>query len=160
MRAYLLLISMLMASAAHAKTQQGIVTRVSDGDTLWIAMQPKGKPIKMRMQGIDAPEICQAWGAQARDALKKRLLQQSVSVEIRAKDDFGRSLILLTHGGEDVGAWLVKSGHAWSYPYRRKPGAYAMEQEQARAKRIGLWAQRETAMEPRQFRRSHGACNR
>jgi micrococcal nuclease len=142
---------------AHAKIFQGIVTHVSDGDTLWIEVDPKTKPIKVRLQGIDAPEICQAWGTQARDALKARLLRQSVSLNTRAKDDYDRALGRVAFRGEDVGAWLVKTGHAWSYHYRRNPGPYASEETAARNARLGLWAQA-GAQEPREFRKLHGSC--
>jgi endonuclease YncB( thermonuclease family) len=142
---------------SHAKTSQGVVTHVSDGDTLWIEVNPKIKPIKVRLQGIDAPEICQAWGTQARDALKARLLRQSVSLNTRAKDDYDRALGCVAFRGEDVGAWLVKNGHAWSYHHRRHPGPYAREEAAARNARLGLWAQA-GAQEPRQFRKVHGSC--
>jgi micrococcal nuclease len=158
MRLFLFCVVAFFATAAYAKTLQGIVTHVSDGDTLWIEVDPSRKPIKVRLQGMDAPEICQPWGRQAHDALKARLLGQRVSLNTRAKDDYDRALGRLQYRGEDVGAWLVSNGHAWSYHYRRNPGPYAEEQAQAKAKRIGLWAQSAPAIEPRQFRQSHGPC--
>ncbi|TAG27971.1 MAG: thermonuclease family protein [Burkholderiales bacterium] len=142
---------------AQAKIFQGIVTHVSDGDTLWIEVDPKTKPIKVRLQGIDAPEICQAWGTQARDALKARLLRQSVSLNTRAKDDYERALGRVAFRGEDVGSWLVKNGYAWSYHYRRDPGPYVSEEAAARKARLGLWAQA-GAQEPREFRKKNGPC--
>jgi micrococcal nuclease len=153
----LLILLLTVSSASYAKTFEGVVTHVSDGDTLWIEVDSKTKPIKVRLQGIDAPEICQAWGTQARDALKERLLRQSVSLNTRAKDDYDRALGRISFRGEDVGAWLVKNGHAWSNHYRSHPGPYATEQVAARSARIGLWAQ-PGAKEPRQFRKQHGSC--
>ncbi len=144
-------------SISFAKTLQGIVTHVSDGDTLWIEVDPKSKPIKVRLQGLDAPEVCQAWGKQSRDALKTRLLRKSVSLSTRAKDDYNRTLGRVAFRGEDVGVWLVANGHAWSYHHRRNPGPYASEEALARKARLGLWAQ-PSAQEPRQFRKAHGAC--
>lgn len=155
-----LLVSLLLSLthfSVQAQTFQGIVTHVSDGDTLWVAVDPKSKPIKVRLQGIDAPEICQAWGIEARDALNARLLRQSVSLNTRAKDDYDRVLGRLTFRGDDVGAWLVKNGHAWSYHHRRNPGPYAKEEAAARGARLGLWA-RSGVLEPRQFRRVNGSC--
>jgi micrococcal nuclease len=144
---------------AQAKTFQGIVTYVSDGDTLWIEVDPQSKPIKVRLQGIDAPEICQAWGRESRDALKAHLLKQSVSLNTRAKDDYDRALGRVAFRGEDVGAWLVKNGHAWSYHYRRDPGPYVSEEAYAKKARLGLWAQA-GAQEPREFRKKNGACQK
>ncbi len=158
MRYLIFLITAVLACSAHAKTLQGVVTHVSDGDTLWLEVDKNKKPIKVRLQGIDAPEICQAGGMQARDALRKRLLRQTVSLNTRAKDDYQRTLGRMQHQGQDVGQWLVSQGHAWSYHYRRNPGPYASEQAQAKHNRIGLWAQSAAAVEPRQFRKSHGSC--
>jgi micrococcal nuclease len=158
MTIFALIFAAFAACSAQAKTLQGIVTHVSDGDTLWIEVDQNRKPIKVRLQGIDAPEICQPWGRQAQVALKSLLLRQSVSLNTRAKDDYDRALGRVQHLGEDVGGWLVKNGHAWSYHHRRNPGPYASEQAQAKANRVGLWAQSAPAMEPRQFRKSHGPC--
>ncbi|MDP3310892.1 MAG: thermonuclease family protein, partial [Polaromonas sp.] len=55
--------------AGAAQPWQGTVTRVSDGDTLWVRPAAGGKPLKVRIDGIDAPEICQAGGRAARKAL-------------------------------------------------------------------------------------------
>jgi micrococcal nuclease len=85
MRFSLILIFAFLAAAVQAKTLQGIVTHVSDGDTLWIEVDQSRKPIKVRLQGIDAPESCQPWGRQAHEALKARLLRQSVSLNTGVK---------------------------------------------------------------------------
>jgi len=54
--------------------------------------------------------------------------------------------------------WMVVNGHAWSYHYRRNLGPYATEETQARASGRGLWSR--AAIEPREFRKRHGACPR
>ena len=146
---------------ASAQTLQGTVTRVSDGDTLQISMSASGKsikPIKLRIQGIDAPEICQSGGKAARDALRARLLRQSVTLTTQARDQFGRVIARVEHRGQDVGAWLVSNGHAWSDAYRSNPGPYAAEQSAAQKSALGLWAQR-PAIEPKQWRKQNGACH-
>jgi micrococcal nuclease len=158
MRILSVLMTALLTSSAYAKTVQAFVTHVSDGDTVWIQVEPNRKPVKVRIQGIDAPEICQPWGKEAHETLRARLLRQSVSLNTRAKDDYDRALGRLQLQGEDVGQWLVKHGHAWSYHHRRNPGPYAQEQAVAKAQRIGLWAQSAPAIEPRQFRKQHGPC--
>lgn len=143
--------------AAHAKPRQGIVTYVADGDTVWIEVDRIAKPIKLRLQGLDAPEICQAWGRQSRDALKTKLLGQLVSLESSARDDYARTIGRIQWRGEDMGAWLVKNGHAWSYAYQRRPAPYAQEMATAQNARLGLWASA-GAQEPRLFRKATGSC--
>lgn len=133
------------------------VAYITDGDTLWVRPLTGGAPFKVRLEGLDAPEICQAWGAQSRDALTARLGHQNVVVAIHRYDDYGRAVAKIDLGGEDVAAWMVREGHAWSYRYRRSRGPYAAEEAQARRARRGLFAG--TALEyPRAFRRRHGSC--
>jgi micrococcal nuclease len=74
-------------------------------------------------------------------------------------DDHGRRLGRIRRGELDVGAWMVRHGHAWSYRYRRDPGPYAREEQEARQHRRGLFAD-PAAMNPREFRRTHGPCSR
>lgn len=136
---------------------QGRVTHVSDGDTLFVRPDAGGQPVKIRMDGLDAPEICQAYGPASRQALQSRVLGQPVSVDGRRRDNFGRVLARIRWQQADVGEWMVRQGHAWSYRYRRDAGPYAAEEAQARAAQRGLFADAQ-ALQPRDFRKRHGSC--
>lgn len=136
----------------------GTVTHVSDGDTLWVRPQRGGAPRSVRLDGIDAPELCQAHGETARDALVGQVLGQMVQVRVRQHDDFGRALARVSLHKRDVGGWLVSQGHAWSHRYRGRPGLYAAQESQARAHRLGLFQQGRPEL-PRAFRRRHGPCH-
>lgn len=140
----------------------GIVIRVVDGDTVWVKPvgQSASKPYwRIRLLGMDAPESCQAHGREATQALTKRLLQQRVTVAWHKPDVYGRWLATLSGPGssQDVGAWMVGEGHAWSYRYKKNVGPYARQEQQARAAKRGLFAASD-ALEPRVFRRTHGSC--
>lgn len=157
-----LLLAAHALTAANETRVAGVVTRVSDGDTLWI--QPEAAPgaphrrrVKLRLVGIDAPERCQAHGAAATAALASRVQGRRVVVLRRATDDYQRALVTLWLDGEDIGAWLVREGHAWSARYRGDPGPYAREEAAARAARRGLFTDPQ-ALPPREFRRLHGPC--
>ncbi|MFC5496344.1 thermonuclease family protein [Caenimonas terrae] len=151
----MLLLALSTAAPAGARALSGIVNHVTDGDTLWVRPL-HGAPVQVRIRGLDAPEICQAFGPQARDALAGRVLHRAVRVSIRARDVYHRSVGSVSLDGQDVGAWLVAGGYAWSARYRGRSGPYALEEEQARRARRGLWA--DAAIEPRSFRRRHGSC--
>jgi micrococcal nuclease len=150
------------AGADDAPWALAIVTHVTDGDTVWIELgaaapgRPSGR-IKVRIEGIDAPESCQTWGLQAREALRERLLGRAVQVQLHRQDVHARWLGLLRHEGEDIGAWMVAGGHAWSYRYRRGRGPYGPEEERARAEGHGLFSQ-PSPIPPAAFRQSHGPC--
>jgi micrococcal nuclease len=150
-----LLLAALLADPAAAKSLQGVVNQVTDGDTLWIR-PADGPPVQVRIHGLDAPEICQAFGREARDALAARVLHRKVRVAARAQDAYQRTVGNVSLKGEDVGAWLVAHGYAWS-ARNRGGGPYAREEAQARQAKLGLWAA--NPVEPRSFRRRHGSCH-
>ena len=145
--------------AATPRVYEARVTRVFDGDTLWVQPLAGGRYRKLRLDGLDAPEVCQPGGPAARDALARRLLQQRVTVTERQHDDYGRALARLQHAGDDVGGWMVAQGQAWSYRWRRSLGPYQPQETQARAQRRGLFAQADAEL-PRSFRQRHGPCAR
>ncbi len=135
----------------------GVVTRITDGDTLWVALPAGSKPVKVRIEGIDAPESCQAWGAEATAALSQRLLNRAVTAKLRALDKYGRRLGKIYDDTEDIGQRMVKDGHAWSIRYRADRGPYIADERMAKALNRGLHANRD-AMQPREFRQREGSC--
>ncbi|MDR7148201.1 endonuclease YncB(thermonuclease family) [Hydrogenophaga palleronii] len=143
--------------STEGKVYLAKVTRVFDGDTLWVRPLAGGRYRKLRLDGIDAPEICQAGGVASRDALATMVTAQEVRVEVRRYDDYGRALVRLSVDGVDVSARLVGAGHAWSYRWRRSLGPYAKEEEVARKHRRGIFSG-PTPELPRDFRRRHGPC--
>jgi micrococcal nuclease len=150
------LFAALASPCVQARTVDGVVSHVTDGDTIWVRPADGGAPLHVRLQGIDAPELCQTFGPQARAALTARLLHQRVQLSLRARDAYDRSVARVSLRGQDVGAWLVAEGYAWTSGYARRSGPYAEQQAQARLDRRGLWASH--ALEPRLFRRRHGRC--
>jgi endonuclease YncB( thermonuclease family) len=136
---------------------EGTVVRVVDGDSVHVAPADGGALVTVRLHGIDAPEICQPHGLQAKQALEEMVFEQRVRARPIGIDDHGRLLARLAKGGADVGDRLVRDGHAWSYRYRDDKGPYVMQERMARALQRGLHADR-AAEPPRLFRRRHGPC--
>jgi micrococcal nuclease len=159
MRAALLCASILLTSACPlwATTFTGTITKVSDGDTVWVQPDGDGPRLKLRVQGIDAPEICQTWGGQAQAALASQVLHQQVQIVGSNLDQYGRVLATVSLNGQDMGQWMVSQGHAWSYRFRNSVGPYFAQENQARLNGLGLFSQTPLE-EPRTFRQSHGPC--
>lgn len=164
-----LVLSTAFSAPASARTSSldsgqryvGTVSWVVDGDTIWIKTAGSDGLLKVRMLGMDAPEICQEGGIEARDALRLRIHKQSVTVvtpRSRSHDDYGRLLGRVEFRGEDMGRWMVSNGQAWSYQYRKSAGPYAAEQGKAQAARRGLFVQ-PNPENPRVFRKRHGSCH-
>ena len=157
MKAWLAALLLALAPALHAATFSGTVTHVTDGDTLWVRPAAGGEPVQIRLVDLDAPEGCQTYGPEAKHALREHVLHQKVRVRTRGVDDYERVLARIDHRGQDVNAWLVRYGYAWSMSFHGKRGPYAALEEQARSERKGLWAL-PGATDPRSFRKRHGRC--
>lgn len=152
-----MVVLLLAAAPLHAETFRGTVTHVSDGDTVWVRAERGSEAAAVRLLGIDAPESCQSFGPQAKAALEQRVLHRTVLVRTRAVDGYQRRGARIEHAGEDVNAWMVRQGYAWSMHYRGRSGAYARLELQARRAHAGLWAQ-PAPEDPRSFRQRFGPC--
>ena len=156
-RAWLLLLACCWGAATHAAVFRGTVTHVTDGDTLWVRPASGGAPVEIRLLDLDAPEGCQRFGKESKKALMDRVLHETVRVRTKGTDTYDRALARIEHRKQDVGAWMVRRGYAWSMTFHDKPGAYARQEQQARAERAGLWAV-PGALDPRSFRQRFGRC--
>jgi endonuclease YncB( thermonuclease family) len=124
----------------------GTASAVHDGDTL--TLQHPGGNEQIRLQGIDAPELGQAWGSASRQALQDLALHQPLSVRYDQRDRYGRVLgHVLGTGCEHFNARLLREGQAWYYrayacelPATLRSQFNAAEQA-ARQARLGLWQQ-------------------
>lgn len=157
---YRLFLLVLGLMAQHAYSQQafwGVVSHVSDGDTLWVQSDAGGPPHKLRIDGIDAPELCQNGGEASRRALRQHAFGQRVAVTVRLHDAYGRGLARIERNGVDLGGQMVREGQAWSHRWHRNAGPYAGEEAKARLSGRGLFASHRPE-HPRDFRKRRGSC--
>lgn len=150
-----------LSSSAFGRTVEGVVTHVSDGDTLWVRTA-EHRELKIRLYGIDAPEVRhrekpgQPFGRQAASSLRSKVRGKHVSVEVRDIDRYGRLVGIVRFKGRDINLEMVDEGWAWAYrAYLERPYAseYIEAEKKARARKYGLW--KETNPQPPwEFRRS------
>lgn len=140
-----------------AQGQQGLVVAVTDGDTLTLRL-PDGKPVTVRLRDIDAPEICQPWGPEAKAALAELALNKLAILTPSARDSFGRVVGRITVEDVDVSRRLVEDGHAWSTRSRYDRGPLVKQERMAKALGRGLHPQLPRAVPPWDWRRNNGAC--
>ena len=113
------------------------VVSCHDGDTC--RLETAQRVVKVRLAEIDAPEIDQPYGTEARDVLCRMVCGREVDVEPRGTS-YDRVVGLIRVGGLDTSEAMVRAGAAWDYPqYDPDPVIPALE-EKARAGRLGLWA--------------------
>jgi len=140
-----------------AATLSGQVDKVIDGDSLIFAPTGGGKPLEVRLHGIDAPEGCQAGGEASRDYLASFVMGKPAKVETKGRDSYGRTLGLLTVDDMLVNQRMVAEGHAWSLRSKWNQGPYVPQETVAIAFKRGVHAER-GAVFPWEFRRQHGPC--
>jgi len=131
-----------VASAqALGQSFTGLVTHVRDGDTIELRTST-GKALTVRLWGVDAPESSQRYGAAATRAARSYVSRSNVRVEVKDTDRYGRTVGVVTVGGGNLGAMLVRDGYAWHYD-RYAPQATELDrlERQARNASRGLWSQ-------------------
>ncbi|MBL8312654.1 MAG: thermonuclease family protein [Rubrivivax sp.] len=134
----------------------GVVSKVQDGDSLWLK-PADGPPIVVRLRDIDAPELCQAWGDEARRALADLALGKAAVLRSHGRDSHGRTLGAVTVDEVDLSRRMVEDGHAWSNRSRWDQGPLVKQERMAKALGRGLHATA-GAEPPWQFRKRNGRC--
>lgn len=143
---------------ARAETVlEGESIAVQDGDS-FILRTGDGRKLRIRIEGIDAPEKGQAFADVSRRHLAGLLRGRSLRLEVRKLDRYGRRVARVHAGETDVGLAQLQAGLAWFYrryqseqePTVRR--AYARAEARARDAGLGLWRE-EAPLPPWEQRR-------
>lgn len=153
---YVLLLLISLALKSYSAELTGVVSAVHDGDTLTLKSNLITK--KVRLAGIDAPELQQPYGVESRNALSQDVLNQLVTVDTNKTDKYGRAVGKLLLNGEDVNLKQVRKGLAWVYTNYIKELStedrelYIVAEKAANDEHLGLW-QSEQPVAPWQYRK-------
>ena len=129
------------------------VDAVHDGDTV-ACVDPEGRPHKIRLLGIDAPEFGQPYGDWSRERLRSKVAGRPVRVEGDAIDQHGRLLGTLWIDDRNLNHELVAEGAAWVFGGFAPDEDLVAAEETARRGRLGLWAESHPTA-PSEWRRLH-----
>lgn len=135
-------LALSVSVAIHASTPanlQGRVVAIHDGDTLTVLTAAK-EQVKVRLEGIDAPELKQDFGSRARQELSSLVFNKQVTVKVTGHDRYQRTLGRIFYGDLDVNLELVKRGMAWRFDQYSKEPALGEAQTAAKRAKRGLWA--------------------
>ena len=114
---------------------------VVDGDTIKLG------DVKIRFNGIDAPEINQtcvasegkvACGKISKDILLTKVTNNKISCTDEGKDFYGRVLGECFVNGESLSSYLVREGFAFAY--RKYSDKYILDEEYAKSNKLGMWS--------------------
>jgi endonuclease YncB( thermonuclease family) len=116
----------------------GKIVTVIDGNTVELVAEDN-ETYKIKLHGIDCPQLGQEYGDKAKRYLERLLLDRPVSVEMKGKDRWGTRLgIVIIDGEVDPRYELLKEGLAWTAEVNPNP---ELEGIRAKAKELGkgLW---------------------
>lgn len=138
----------VLISTANAQTVTGRVVGVHDGDTITLLDASKSQH-KIRLDGIDAPELGQPFGRASKASLAQFLGKGEAVAECHKIDQYGRRVCRVLAGGRDAGVEQLRAGMAWYF--RRYERELAPERRQVHAEleaaakegRRGLWSDAE-----------------
>jgi endonuclease YncB( thermonuclease family) len=128
-----------------------------DGNTVYVLDAAKEQH-KIRLAGIDAPERGQPFGKKSKERMSELVAGEDVTVDWHKKDRWGRLIGTVWAALPDcradscpktlnAGLALLTPGLAWhfkKYAHERTEEdreRYAFAEEEARAKKAGLWSE-------------------
>jgi endonuclease YncB( thermonuclease family) len=151
----LLLALLLLPLATAAETLAGRVVKIVDGDTVYV-LDADQEQHKIRLEGIDAPERGQPFGTKSKERMADRVAGREVEVDWYKEDRWGRLIRTVWVATPecrqvtcpktlDAGLALITAGLAWYFKrYAHEQSEeererYAFAEEEARARKVGLW---------------------
>jgi endonuclease YncB( thermonuclease family) len=115
----------------------GPLVRVKDGDSLIARVQ--GVAMDFRLADVDAPELDQPYGRQAKQELAAIAAGRQLVLVPIDTDRYGRTVAHVWNGNTYLNAEMVRRGAAWfNVEFARSETLYDVEQEARNAQR-GLW---------------------
>ena len=157
MKKIVLILFLFLSTFVNAKTIEGLVVGVADGDTITVLDQQKNT-YKIRLQGIDAPEKKQAFGEKSKQSLHDLVHSKQVRIEYDKEDKYGRIVGKVTVDDVDICLQQLLLGMAWHYKkYQNEQSVsdralYSETELKSKSLKLGLWTD-DTPMPPWEFRK-------
>src|SRR5215210_265186 len=138
----------------QASSLFGRVIEVNGGDV--ITVSNLNRPVRIKLLGVDAPEMGQAFGDVAKKHLSDLIYDKSVVVEYSGISADGSLAGRVLLNSTDIGAQMIRDGAAWfdlnnlSRLSATDREVYQQSEQAVRSERRGLW-QAENPMAPWEF---------
>lgn len=135
-----------------AQYEEYIIERIIDGDTIKMASSTM-ETDRIRLLSINAPELDECYGAEAKEALEKLIDGRTIKFEkdISGVDKFGRLLrylIIVSENPEEdnilANYYLIRNGYAFYYsnpPDNRYKEMLLSAEREAKKEKKGMWGE-------------------
>lgn len=151
---FIAFVAIVFSACANAQTSlteqikvgdqiSGKVIKVLDGDTYDLLLEDKSQ-IRIRMEGIDAPEGGMPYYRVAKDTLSRMCYGQNVTAHITDKDDYKRFIALTYTGdGRELSSEMIKNGLAWHYKKFNADKELAQLEASAQIQNLNIWSEKD-----------------
>ena len=144
---------LVLSSGSLVEEFTGKVVGITDGDTIRVLRD--GNEVRIRLEGIDCPEIRQAFSTIAKQATSGLVFDKNVTVRVKGKDRYDRLLAdIVLPDGTSLNRELVRSGFAWWFKKYSKDESLGQLEAEARAAKRRLWADK-NPIPPWDWRQTH-----
>ena len=133
----------------------GKVVKIVDGDTYDLLIDDT-KTLRIRMEGIDAPEKGMPFYRVSKDYLGSLCFQKQVRFEKTSMDKLNNRPVGFTYleDGRELGHEMIKAGLAWHFKKYNSDLDLAELEKEAREAKLGLWID-DNPMDPKHNRDLH-----
>jgi endonuclease YncB( thermonuclease family) len=118
------------------------VIGITDGDTI-VVLTSDNQQIKIRLEGIDCPEMKQDFGNKAKQATSDLCYGKRVSIHKSGTDRYGRTLAYVYVEDRCINKELLKLGMAWHFKKYNSDQELAQLEIDARERKVGIWSQQD-----------------
>jgi len=129
---------------AQAENMTGRITDIADGDSLTL-QDAQQQQHSIRLVGIDAPELAQDFGQQAKSSLANLALNQQATAECKQAGPNQPAICVVRVAGKDIGLAQIGAGMAWWYQQNvaalsvQAQTDYRQAEFNAKIHRLGFW---------------------
>ena len=145
MRKLLVIILTIITSIVLYSSNYSVV-KIYDGDTVTVKSIDDSSIIRVRMYGIDAPEISQKpYGVMSRDYLKSLIGDKVVDIDLINRDKYGRYVGKIYYNTNDgnrhyANLEMLQNGYAfYYYQYAKKDLEFRDAESYAKLHKLGIY---------------------
>lgn len=134
-----IIITIIITATFSLSCNAAKVVGVLDGDTLDVL--ENGRPLRIRLANIDAPEKSQPFGQASKKSLSDMCYGNDATYTAQSKqvDKYNRTIAVVRCAGIEVNRAQIERGLAWVYTAYNKDIALPVIESRVKASHIGLW---------------------
>jgi len=126
----------------------GKVVKIWDGDTYDLLLE-NNTTIRIRMEGIDAPEKGMPFGKKAKQYLGELCEGQIITTDTTKKESYKRFISFsYLKDGRELGQEMLKAGLAWHFTKYNSDEKLSALENSVKTNKVGLWVEQPYVLPP------------